>query len=195
MKGIDLVKIITIFSVVIPIQSHETFTIDVYNYESFGELFPQSRGIDDFHVYEYANMDNIFAEKYKGSNIGGAFLVQGDNITYAPKSEGYLVDITATFYCGSTHAEDGENSLSMDVWYDGDRDFTYICQERGWHYNYTWIPPSGAKHHSFTVNINAHRANINKPYGFDELRITSTNTQHLQPDNPSHNPATTPEQH
>ena len=157
MKGIDLVKIITIFSVVIPIQSHETFTIDVYNYESFGELFPQSRGIDDFHVYEYANMDNIFAEKYKGSNIGGAFLVQGWTSIETDAFEGYITDITTTFYCGGTYPEEPD-SLWIDVYYnDVDHDRNSLCTEKGWHYNYTWIPASGAKYQVSIHSVHAFR--------------------------------------
>jgi len=170
MKGIAIL-IISIFSVVIPIQSHEV--IYVYNYDSFAEIFPQGDGVNDFHVYKYEDIRKIFDTEYTGKNIGGAFLVQGSSSDGStPQYEGYLVDITATFYCGSTYSEEGFKSLLIYVYYpDGSDDFNYVCQERGWHYNYTWIPPEGAKHQGFRVGIGAYWATIDKAYGFDELRI------------------------
>jgi len=186
MKGIALVTII--FSVVIPIQSHEI--INVYNYVSFGEIFPQSYGgFDEFHLYKYADIDIIFDTEYKGTNIGGAFLVHGTNWTET-HFDGYVIDITATFYCGSTETEEGGDSLWIGVRYpDGNIEGSFICQERGWHYNHTWIPPSGAIWQNFTVIPEANFATINRAYGFDELRITTSDTppQLLQRDNISSN--------
>jgi len=169
MKGIAIL-IISIFSVVIPIQSHEL--IYVYNYDSFTEIFQQRDGINDFHVYKYEDIRTIFDTDYTGTNIGGAYLVQGSNWHNTLGYEGYLLDITATFYCGSTYAKEGGISLEFHVDYpDGSNDINYVCQERGWHYNYTWIPQMGAKHQGFVVTIGASNAAIVKAYGFDELRI------------------------
>jgi len=172
MKGIA-VAILSIFSVVIPIQSHElTYT---YNYNSFGEIFPQDDSVvDRFHLDKYEDIHKIFDTEYTGKNNGGAFLVQGNNKTYTSVYEGELVDITATFYCGGTYAEEGANSLEIFVNdLDGNHDYHYPCQERGWRYNYKWIPSTSAKYQDFYVRFMAYDATIDKPYGFDELRITT----------------------
>jgi len=172
MKGIA-VAILSIFSVVIPIQSHElTYT---YNYNSFGEIFPQDDSVvDRFHLDKYKDIRTIFDTDYTGKNIGGAFLVQGSRNVYTPDYEGPVVDITATFYCGGTEPEEEGLSLRMGVYYpDGEYDNHYVCPERGWHYNYTWIPPRGADYQSFKVYVRANDATLDKAYGFDELRITT----------------------
>jgi len=175
MKGIA-VLILCIFSVVIPIQSQEI--IYVYNYDSFGDMYPQGEiGLNEFHVDKYADIDTIFATEYKGTHIGGAFLVQGWTSIKTDAFEGYITDITTTFYCGGTYPEEPD-SLWIDVYYnDVDHDRNSLCTEKGWHYNYTWIPASGAKYQGFKIRTAAVIATINKAYGFDELRITTTTDQ------------------
>jgi len=189
MQPTAIATIFYIFSAVIPIQSRETTY--TYNYDyGFSEIFPQGDGVNDFHVYKYEQIEIIFDEKYNGTNIGGAFVVQGTSITGPIEFEGHLVDITATFYCGGTHAEEGAYSLWIAVYYpDGEYDPIYICQEKGWHYNYTWIPPSAARYQSFTLHIAANDVTMDKAYGFDELRITFLDKppQLLQRDNTSSN--------
>jgi len=177
MQRTAITTIIYIFSVVIPIQSH--LTTYTYNYDSFGEIFPQGDvGYNEFHVYKYADIDTIFDTEYKGTNIGGAFLVQGSSYIQNLEYEGYVANITATFYCGSTEAEQGGSSLFIGVYYPvfKDGDDILICQEKGWHYNYTWTPPRGAKYQNFKLYIRAKDATIDRPYGFDELRITASTT-------------------
>jgi len=192
MQPITITTIIYIFSVVIPIQSHET--VYIYKYDSFGEIFPQGDGIHDFHLRKYADMDTIFDTEYTGTNIGGAYLLHGASFAYTPDYEGFIVDITATFYCGSTYAEDGVYTLLIDVLYIDDQhlvdqETTYICEEKGWNYNYTLFPRSAAKYQTFGLFIQACNATINKAYGFDELRIKTSTTppQFLQRDNASSN--------
>jgi len=184
MKGIALATIIYIFSVVIPIQSREI--VYTYNYDNFGDFFHQGAR-EDFNIYKYQAIDKIFDTEYNGTNVGGVFLVQGSSATSTPDFEGYVVNITATFYCGSTHDEEGRNSLWIAVYYDKNEDFTYLCQERGWHYNHTWIPPLGTTYKNFSLYIRASDATLNKAYGFDELRFTTSDTPpqllHLQRDN------------
>jgi len=188
MKGIALVTILSLFSVAIPIQSLET--VYTYNYDNFGDIFNQSGGVDDFHLYKYSDNDTIFDKEYKGTNIGGAFLVQGSSRGITPEFEGY-VELTATFYCGGTYRVDGSNSLIIGVHYDDMDHAIYLCQERGWHYNYTFVPPAAAKYQKVIVFTGASDANAtaNRAYGFDELRITTsdTPTQLLQRDNTSSN--------
>jgi len=189
MQPTAITTIFYIFSVVIPIQSRETTY--TYNYDyGFSGIFPQFDGVNDFHVYKYEHIEIIFDEKYNGTNIGGAFLVRGHSDTGTIEFEGYLVDISATFYCGGTDAEEGGASLLIDVYYpDGEDDYIFICQEKGWHYNHTWIPPRGTKYQNFRLWIEALDATIDKAYGFDELRITFTDKppQLLQRDNTSSN--------
>jgi len=180
MKGIA-VTIIYIFSVVIPIQSREiAYT---YNYDNFGDLFPQG---GNFHVYKYADLDKIIDTDYKGTSIGGAFLLQGGGGTATDEFEDYIVDITTSVYCGGTYEEEGGASLLIDIIYSGGKRWNsvYICEERGWVYNLTWIPPT-RQYQGFTVRITAWEATKNKVYGFDLLRITTSDTppQLLQRDN------------
>jgi len=182
MKRIVLIMIIYIVSVVIPIQSGEiAYT---YDYDNFDEIFPQTRGvIDDFHLFKYEDIDT----EYNGTNIGGAFLVLGTSHPQTPKYKGYVVDVTATFYCGSTYYEDEDYSLQIFVFYDGpELDDTYLCKERGWHYNYTWIPQQRDLSQNFAVRVQAQHVTMNRPYGFDMLRITTSSEkppQLLQRDN------------
>jgi len=190
MQIIHITAIIYLFSVVIPIKSGEI--IYTYDYYNLGEIFPQGSGINDFHLYRYSYIDTIVHEKFKGSNIGGAFLMEGNYYTNdkAPVFPGYPVNITATFYCGSTYAEEGDKSLSIGVWYiNGGSDGIYLCKDRtGWHYDYTWTPPTGTDpgNQGFQVEFSAdNRNSSNRPYGIDELRITTSKSprQLLQSDN------------
>jgi len=189
MQITHITAIIYLLSAVIPIKSGEI--IYDYDYSNLGEIFPQSDRINDFHLYKYSDIDKIFDEKYEGSNIGGAFLMEGNyytDLSEAPVFPGYLVNMTATFYCGSTHAEEGIYSLYIGVVYvDGDGTGIWPCEETGWHYDYPWTPTS-----IYTGNQEfqlyfwaADNATTNRPYGFDELRITTSKTppQLLQPDN------------
>jgi len=194
MKGIALVTILSLFSVAIPIQSLET--VYTYNYDNFGDFFPQGDR-EDFNIHKYADNDTIFDAEYKGTNIGGAFLVLGNSST-TMHFEGQLLDITATFYCGSTFTDTEVESLWIYVYYveggiagthvDRVHDAIYICEERGWHYNYTTNPQLAAKYqvfNGFNVTVGALNATANRAYGFDELRITTSDTppQLLQRDN------------
>jgi len=189
MKGIALATIIAIFSVVIPIQSREiAYT---YNYDNFVDLFrPSDSGVDHFHVYKYVDLDKIIDTDYKGTNIGGAFLLEGGGGTATDEFEGYIVDITTSVYCGGTYEEEGRASLLIDIIYSGGKRWNsvYICEEIGWVYNLTWIPPT-RQYQGFTVRITAWEATANKVYGFDLLRITTSDTppQLLQRDNTSSN--------
>jgi len=188
MQITHITAIIYLLSAVIPIKSGEI--IYDYDYSNLGEIFPQSDRINDFHLYKYSDIDKIFDEKYEGSNIGGAFLMEGNYYTdllKAPVFPGYIVKITATFYCGSTYAEEGTNSLLISVAYvDEGSDYTYLCEDRtGWHYDYPWTPVTNPRKQGFQVYFMARNATTNRPYGFDELRITTSKTppQLLQRDN------------
>jgi len=173
MKGIALHTIICIFSVVIQIQSSEI--IYRYDYDSFGQIFPQGDGVNEFHVYKYADIDNIFDEKYTGKNIGGAYLLNGTSDTRIEFEGLYILDITATFYCGSTHTDDEANSLWIGV--NNEFNGKYICEERrGWHYKHMWTPPHGSR--GFTLIVKAGNATMNKAYGFDKLQIRTSNLPH-----------------
>ena len=158
MKGIAVASIISIFSVVIPtLSGKRTF---VYNYENFGDIFHQGQR-DDFNIYKYEDIDTIFDTEYNGTNIGGAFLVDGTSTTATSNFKEYVIDIIATFYCGGTYAEEGTDSLWLMVGYSGGHDAIYVCEERGWHYNYTWIPPTRFDHsmvsiHSMPSDISIH---------------------------------------
>jgi len=187
MQITHITAIIYLLSAVIPIKSGEI--IYDYDYSNLGEIFPQSDRINDFHLYKYSDIDKIFDEKYEGSNIGGAFLMEGNYGTYLPEAPvfpDYLVNITATFYCGSTYAEEGTNSLWIGVFYgDEGADGIWLCKDRtGWHYDYLWTP-TNLGNQGFRLYFQARNAVTNRPYGFDELRITTSKTppQLLQRDN------------
>jgi len=187
MQITHITAIIYLLSAVIPIKSGEL----VFDYDNLGEIFPQGSGINDFHLYKYSDLDKILDDKYEGSQIGGAFLMEGDyytNFPEAPIFPGYIVNITATFYCGSTEAEEGQNSLFIEVAYVGEGwDATYLCDNRtGWHYDYPWTPIVAIPgYQGFQFRFAAGNATANRAYGFDELRITTTKTrpQLLQSDN------------
>jgi len=190
MQITHITAIIYLLSAVIPIKSGEI--IYDYDYSNLGEIFPQSDRINDFHLYKYSDIDKIFDDKYEGSNIGGAFLMEGNYYTdrsEAPVFPGYLVNITATVYCGSTVAEEGLYSLRIDVPYvDGGWAFNYLCGNRtGWHYDHTYTPTTvtDPTKQGFQVLFAALNATTNRAYGFDELRITTSKTppQLLQRDN------------
>ena len=136
-----------LFSVFVSIQSE---TIHIYNYDNFGDVFHQGE-LDDLNVFKYKDIDNLFEEKYSGSNIGGAFQVDGDSISTLPNTTiqyqflGYIVDVTASFYCGDTN-------LSLDIEYsDGGGESVDICNATGWHYNYKWIPPHHSEHSHVSI--------------------------------------------
>jgi len=166
--------IICFFSVLIQIQSDEI--IYVYNYEDFSEIFQQG-GLHNFNVAKYQDIDNIFDKPYEGSNIGGAFLLYGDwqtNPWHEQEFDGYVVDVTASFYCGKK-----TNDFALWINYpDGKMDHTEICSDStSWNYNYKWIPPTRFNHTaSFTLGINANGATVNEPFGFDKIRIKVTDT-------------------
>jgi len=192
MKITHITVIIYLLSVVIPIQSGET--IYVYNYDNLTDIFPQKDRINDFHLYKYSDIDKIFDDKYKGSNIGGAFLLEGNYA--ADRSEahvfpGYIVNITLTFYCGSTEEGFFEGLVIEAAYDDAEYGMSYICDDRtGWH-NDTWIQdrwswiPTTIGTGGFTVEFRARNATPNRPYGIDELRLTTSDTppQLLQSDN------------
>jgi len=189
MQITHITAIIYLLSAVIPTKSGEL--IYVYDYDNLGEILPQGSGINDFHLYKYSDIDTIFHEKFEGSNIGGAFLMEGNyrtDLSEAPVFPGYIVNITATFYCGSTRAEEGVNSLRIYVFYvDGGANGIYLCEDRtGWHYDHTWTPTvTILGKQGFQLFFWAWNAVTNRPYGFDELRITTSKTppQLLQRDN------------
>jgi len=187
MQITHITAIIYLLSAVIPIKSGEI----TYTYSNLGEILPQGSGTNDFHLYKYSYIDKITHDKYGGSNIGGAFLMDGNYVTSLPEAHvfpGYIVKITATFYCGSTYAEQGPNSLAIGVYYvDGGSVGIFLCDKTGWHYDHVWTPkqvPSPGKQ-GFRLYFAAHNAATNRAYGFDELRITTSNTppQLLQRDN------------
>jgi len=108
---------------------------------------------------------------------GGAYLVQGTSYLTTPEFKGQLVSITATFYCGTKNGgENSGDSLWMAVGYPGTEDSIWMCIDHGldWNYNITWNPPSGAKYQKFNLIIGAETATLDRVYGFDELRITTS---------------------
>merc|ERR1739838_963620 len=89
------------FFVLNRIQSEEI--VHLFNYDNFDELFHQGAR-DDFNKDLYEDIDNIFDKPYEGPNIGGAFLLHGESDTWKD-FDGYIVDITASFYCGNYYEE------------------------------------------------------------------------------------------
>jgi len=185
MKVTALTALMYFFSVLNRIQSEEI--VHVFNYDNFDELFHQGDR-DDFNkdLYEYINI--IFDKPYEGPNIGGAFVLHGTSRT-ARQFDGYIVDITASFYCGNKETD----NLEFLVYYADNAEDHYFCGDsnHGWNYNYTWTPPTHFNHaENFSVEICAYNAVVNQAFGFDEIRITTT-------DRPPHlltatNPATAP---
>ena len=147
MKVATLTTIICFFSVLIRIQSDEI--VYVYNYSDFGELFHQGDQ-DDFNVYKYEDIDTVFDEKYYGPNIGGAVLLNGGSKTRTPPFDGYIVDITASFYCGS---KEFDNMRIYVIYADGKYDDMWLCGDAriGWTYYYTWIPPMRFSHSEVSI--------------------------------------------
>ena len=140
--------IICFFSVLIRIQSEDI--VHVYNYDNFDELFHQGN-LQDFNVLKYQEIDILFDKPYEGPNIGGAFLLHGESNTNTPQFDGYIVDITASFYCGDKKGNK-VRFLSFWVGYADDRDErVFICDDYGWNYNYTWIPPQRFDHSEVSV--------------------------------------------
>ena len=135
------------FSLLIPIQSE---LIYVYNYDNFDDIFHEGNR-NDFNVYKYEDIDNIFETKYDGPNIGGAFQMQGNSTTITHQFDGYLVDVTASFYC--YNAEEVEMNWEMSILYeDGTFERNRVCIGSGpsnWKYNITWIPYFPLKQVSF----------------------------------------------
>jgi len=176
MKVTALTTIIYFFSVLIQIQSTEI--IYVYNYDDFSEIFQQG-SLQNFNVLKYEDIDTIFDKPYEGSNIGGAFLMNGGWETkhwHQQEFNGYIVDVTATFYCGKYGGETWQSELALWIIYsETEQDEKYICSDNGWSYNYTWIPPTRFNHgESFSLGISGWGATADKPYGFDEIRIRTT---------------------
>ena len=123
------------FSVHALIKSEITYN---YNYDNFGDIFKQGYS-NSFNIYKYKDIDSIFETKYEGSNVGGAFLVNGQDATYTDNFDAYIVDFTATFYCSNS------KNLYIYVRYNGAEpkqfDNILICDKTSWTYNYTWTPP------------------------------------------------------
>jgi len=165
-------------SVLIPIQSE---LIYVYNYDNFGDIFHQGNR-NDFNVYKYEDIDSIFETKYAGTNIGGAFQMLGNFSTATHQFDGYLVDVTATIYCANT--EERENWL---MWFKTGNNWDagrYVCGEspvdtNNWNYNIKWIPYFDINE-NVTLHFESFGATVNKPFGFDEIRVT---TRETPPDN------------
>jgi len=169
--------IICFFSVLIQIQSTEIEYI--YNYDDFSEIFEQG-GLHNFNVARYEDIDDIFDTPYEGSNIGGAFLLYGKWLTggwHEQEFDGYITKITTTHYCGNLSEPNIWNPKIM-LWIDyvdGSYERKEICSDAlGWNYNYVWIPQKPKK--DFTFGMEGKDATVNKPLGFDEIRITMTDT-------------------
>jgi len=164
------------FSVLIPIQSESIYVYNYYN--NFGDIFPQGEQTD-LNIYRYEDIDNIFAEKYEGSNIGGAILTaeKGTTVIYPwPWFHGHPFAVTVTVYCGLS-----EYGKMVWVQYhnESSEDYFYVCEgwkEQGWTYNHTYIPSmrfsfSDGFRLKFTLNDDDN-ATLNKPFGLDEIRLT-----------------------
>lgn len=169
--------IICFFSVLIQIQSDEIEY--VFNYEDFSEIFEQG-GLHNFNVAKYEDIDEIFDKPYEGSNIGGAFLLYGRWLTgswHEKEFDGYLTKITTTHYCGNLSEPNIWNPKIM-LWInyvDGSQESKEICSDAlGWNYNYVWIPQRPTR--DFTFGLEGKDATVNKPLGFDEIRITTSTT-------------------
>jgi len=166
------------FSVLIPIQSE---TIYIYNYDNFGEVFPQGNQTD-FNIYKYKDINDIFKEKYQGSNIGGAFRIEGNSTAptiYTPWLDEYIVDVSVTVYCGKLFTDHYTKVIGI-LYPDGTWDYFFVCDSSdsawtvGWTYNYTFVPPRRfEKSAGVQVSIYAINVTINEPFGFDEIRITT----------------------
>ena len=112
-------------------------TTHTYNYDNFGDIFLQGYE-DSFNTYKYENI----ATGYEGPHVGGAFLMKGTSFTSTNYYNGYIVDITTTYYCGR---DDSPNEMYIHVYYlDGEVDVVQLCGAN-WR-TYTWIPETRFSH-------------------------------------------------
>ena len=124
-------------------------TTYIYNYDNFGDIFQQG-DMDDFNLYKYEDIHT----GYEGPHVGGAFTMQGVSIVTTNYFHGYLTKITANFYCGNPGKI---YSMLFAVYYlDRQWNSEWICganltEESGWHYNYTWIPPTRFNHSEVSI--------------------------------------------
>jgi len=166
------------FSVLIPIQSEKVI---IYNYDNFGEVFPQGNQTD-FNIYKYKDINDIFKEKYQGTNIGGAFRIERGSTAptiFTPWLDGYIVDVSVTVYCGKLFTDQATKLIGVH-YPDRDWDYTFVCDSSdsawtvGWTYNHTFVPTRRfGKSAGVQVSIYAINVTINEPFGFDEIRITT----------------------
>ena len=137
------------FSVLIPVQSVKVY---IFNYDNnFGDFFHQGDR-NDFNLYKYKDID-ILKEKYEGSNIGGAFQEEGDYEMRTHKFEGYLVNMTGTFYCGNPNAY--RNGFGFE-YVDGGGEYWGVCGlPHLWTYNYPLIPTKLGHHSAVSIQNKA----------------------------------------
>jgi len=162
---------VSAFSVLTPIQSESIY---VYNYgNNFGDFFPQNN-LADFNIQEYKYIDNLFKEKYEGTNIGGAFqtAVRGHDV-FTPWFNGFLFEISVSVYCG--RPQDDLKRISIYHRDDSYRYFHACHRSSGWNtpgwntYAYKDLSMASG---GFRVKIESSNSTINEPFGFDEIRIT-----------------------
>jgi len=159
---------VSAFSVLTPIQSESIY---VYNYgNNFGDFFHQNN-LADFNIQEYKYIDNLFKEKYEGTNIGGAFqtAVDGPDV-FTPLFNGFLFEISLSVYCGRP-----QDDLKMITIYHRDEPYRafYPCYEKnaiGW--NTYASKDLSMVSGGFRLKIESSNSTINEPFGFDEIRIT-----------------------
>jgi len=165
---------VSAFSVLTPIQSESIY---VYNYgNNFGDFFPQNN-LADFNIQEYKYIDNLFKEKYEGTNIGGAFqtAVDGPDV-FTPWFNGFALEISVSVYCGRPQTY----SKGISIYYrDGTYGAFYPCYEKnaiGWNtyntYNTYAFKDLSMVSGGFRLKIESSNSTINEPFGFDEIRIT-----------------------
>jgi len=162
---------VSAFSVLTPIQSESIY---VYNYgNNFGDFFPQNN-LADFNIQEYKYIDNLFKEKYEGTNIGGAFqTVVGGPEIFTPWFNGFPLELSVSVYCGRPQAA----IKRISIYYrDGSYDYFHAC-----HRSSDWNTPGWTTYAfkdlsmasgGFRVKIESSNSTINEPFGFDEIRIT-----------------------
>jgi len=144
-------------------------TIYTYNYDNkFGDIFYQG-ALDDFNMMTYEDADT----GYEGPHVGGVFHLEGTSWTSTSWFDGYIVDISTTYYCG------GYGGIWLYVYYpDGEQDATGLCGS-DWAYNQTWTPATRYSHHGYPVYSKFRleiksSASPSNPNGFDEIKITTT---------------------
>ena len=128
------------------IQEETTYT---YNYDNnFGDIFHLGN-IDGFNLYKYTDLDTITA--YNDSHIGGAFTMEGTSYSTTNFFDGYIVDISTTFYCTKYI-----DYLRISVYYaDGEHDTNELCiNDIYWVNNRisTWIPPTRSSHSEVSIH-------------------------------------------